>query len=52
MREHVATIQEPEHSSTKSSVQVTTGQPFKQMLRLMSRCVTNVSDSITSLDNP
>ena len=40
------------YSSTRSSVQVTTGQPFKQMLRLMSRCVTNVSDLVMSPNNP
>ena len=51
MREHVVIIQELEHSSTRSSMQVTVGQPFKQMLRLMSRCATNVSDSVMSLDN-
>ena len=51
MKEHVATIQELDHLSTRSSVQVITGQPFKLMLKHMSKYVINVSDSVTSLDN-
>ena len=48
MKEHVKTTQEQEHWSIKLSMQVTTGQLFKQMQRLMSRCVTNVNASATS----
>ena len=51
MKEHVATIPELEHSSTRSSVQDITGQPYRLMLKHMSRSVINVSDSVTSLDN-
>ena len=51
MKEHVVTIQELDHSSTKSSVANTIGQPSKQMLRHMSRCVINVSASVTFLDS-
>ena len=35
----------------KVVIQATIGQLFKQMLRLMSRCVTNANTSTTSLDN-
>ena len=35
----------------KVVIQATIGQLFKQMLRLMSRCVTNANTSATSLDN-
>ena len=35
----------------KVIIQATIGQLFKQMLRLMSRCVTNANTSTTSLDN-
>ena len=51
MKEHVATIQELDHLSTRSSVQVITGQPFRLMLKHMSKYVINVSDSVTSLDS-
>ena len=51
MKEHVATIQELDHLSTRSSVQVIIGQPFRLMLKHMSKYVINVSDSVTSLDN-
>ena len=51
MKERVATIPELDHSSTRSSVQGITSQPYKLMLKHMSRYVINVSDSVTSLDN-
>ena len=51
MKEHVATIPELDHSFTRSSVQDITGQPFKLMLKHMSKSVINVSDSVTSLDS-
>ena len=51
MKEHVATIPELDHSSTRSSVQDITGQPFKLMLKHMSKSVINVSDLVTSLDS-
>ena len=51
MKEHVATIQELDHSSTRLYVQVITSQPFKLMLKHMSRYVINVSDLVTSLDS-
>ena len=49
--EHVATIQEPDYSSTRSSVQDTTSQLSKLMPRHMSRSAINVNDSIMSLDS-
>ena len=51
MKKHVETILELDHSSIRSSVQDITGQPFRLMLKHMSRSVINVSDSITSLDS-
>ena len=51
MKERVATILELDHSSTRSSVQDITGQPYKLMLKHMLRSVINVSDLVTSLDN-
>ena len=51
MKERVATILELDHSYTRSSVQDITGQPYKLMLKHMSRSVINVSDLVTSLDN-
>ena len=51
MKEHAETTHEQEHQSIMSSMQVTTRQLFKHMLKLMSRCVTNVNASATSLDN-
>ena len=48
MKGLVEIIREPDPSFTKSSVQDTTGQPFKLMLRLMSRCVTNANDLVIS----
>ena len=51
MKERVATIQELDLSSTRSSVQGITGQPYKLMLKLMLKSAINVSDSVVSLDN-
>ena len=51
MKEHVATILELDHSSTRSSVQDITSQPFRLMLKHISRSVINVNDSVTSLDS-
>ena len=51
MKERVATIPELNHSSIRSFVQDITGQPYRLMLKHMSRFVINVSDSVTSLDN-
>ena len=51
MNEHVTTIPELDHSSTKSSVQDIISQPYRLMLKHTSRSVINVSDSVTSLDN-
>ena len=49
--EHVETIPELDHSSIRSSVQDTIGQPFRLMPKHMSRSVINVGDSVTSLDS-
>ena len=51
MKEHVATISELDHSSIRSFMQDITGQPFRLMLKHISRSVINVSDSVTSLDS-
>ena len=51
MKEHVEITREPDPSSTRSSVQDTTGQQSKQMRRFMSRCVTNANDLVTFQGN-
>ena len=51
MKEHVVTIQKLDHSSIKSSVADSIGQPSKLMLRHMLRYVINVSASVTFLDS-
>ena len=51
MKELVKIIQELDHSSTRSSVQGTIGQLFKQMRKLMSKYMTNANDLVMSLDN-
>ena len=48
MKELAETTQEPDHLSTRSSVQDITGQPSRQMLRLMSKFVISVNDSVIS----
>ena len=52
MNEHVAITQEPDRSSTRSSVQDTTGRPSKLMPRHTSRSVINVNNSVMSIDSP
>ena len=52
MKEPMEITREPDPSSTRSSVQDTTGQLSKKMQRLMSRCVTNANDLVTSQGNP
>ena len=51
MKEPVEIIREPDHSSTRSSVQGTIGQLSKQMRKLMSKYVTNANDLVISPDN-
>ena len=51
MNEHAVIIQEPDHSSIKSSVADSIGQPSKLMLRHMLKYVINVSASATFLDS-
>ena len=51
MKEHMETIQVQELSSIMSSALGIVGQPFKQMLRPMLRCVISVNASAMSLDN-
>ena len=51
MKELVETTQEPDHLFIRSSVQDITGQPFRQMLRLMSKFVISVSGSVISPDS-
>ena len=51
MKEHMAIIQEPDHSSTRSSEQDTTGQQSKLMPRHMSKFVINANDSVIFPDN-
>ena len=48
MKELAETTQEPDHLFIRSSVQDITGQPFRQMLRLMSKFVISVNGSIIS----
>ena len=51
MKEHVVTIRELDHSSIKSSVADSIGQPSKLMLRHMLKYVINVNASATFLDS-
>ena len=51
MKELVETTQEPDHLYIRSSVQDITGQPFRQMLKLMSKFVISVSGSVMSPDS-
>ena len=51
MKELVETTQQPDHLFTRSSVQNITSQPFRQMLRLMSRFVISVSGLVISPDS-
>ena len=43
MKELAETTQEPDHLYIRLSVQDITGQPFRQMLKLMSKFVISVS---------
>ena len=43
MKELAKTTQEPDHLYIRSSVQDITGQPFRQMQKLMSKFVISVS---------
>ena len=51
MKELAETTRELDHLYIRSSVQDITGQLFRQMLKLMSKFVISVSDSVTSLDS-
>ena len=51
MKELAETIQELDHLFTRSSMQDITSQPFRQMLRLMSKFVISVSGSVISPDS-
>ena len=51
MKEFMEIIWEPDHSSTRSSVQGTIGQLSKQMRKLMSKYMTNANDLVMSIDN-
>ena len=51
MKELAETTQEPDHLYIRSSVQDIIGQLFRQMLKLMSKFVINVSGSVTSPDS-
>ena len=51
MKEHVVTIREPDHSSIKSSVADSIGQPSKLMLKHTSKYVINVNASAIFPDN-
>ena len=51
MKELAEITQEPDHLYIRSSVQDITGQPFRQMLKLMSKFVISVSGSVMSPDS-
>ena len=51
MKELAETTQGPDHLYIRSSVQDITGQLFRQILKLMSKFVINVSGSVMSLDS-
>ena len=51
MKELAETTQEPDHLYIRLSVQDITGQPFRQMLKLMSKFVISVSGSVMSPDS-
>ena len=51
MKELAEITQELDHLYIRSSVQDITGQPFKQMLKLMSKFVISVSGSVMSPDS-
>ena len=51
MKEYMEITQEQGHWSIKLSVQYITGQLFRQMQKLTSRCVTNVNALAISIDS-
>ena len=51
MKDFAKTTQEPDHLFIRPSVQDITDQPFRQMLKLMSKFVISVSGSVISLDS-
>ena len=51
MKELAETTQELDHLYIRSSVQDITSQPFRQMLKLMSKFVISVSGSVMSPDS-
>ena len=51
MKELAETTQEPDHLYIRSSVQDITDQPFRQMLKLMSKFMISVSGSVISPDS-
>ena len=51
MKELAEITQELDHLYIRSSVQDITGQPFRQMLKLMSKFVISVSGSVMSPDS-
>ena len=51
MKELAETTQEPDHLFIRSFVQDITGQPFRQMIRLMSKFVISVSGLVISPDS-
>ena len=51
MKELAETTKEPDHLYIRSSVQDITGQPFRQIQKLMSKFVINVSGLVMSLDS-
>ena len=51
MKELAETTQEPDHLYIRSSVQDITDQPFRQMLKFISKFVISVSGSVISPDS-
>ena len=51
MKELAETTEDLDHLFIRSSVQDITGQPFRQMLKLMSKFVISVSGSVISPDS-
>ena len=51
MKKHATTVQELDYSSIRSSVQDTTGEQSKLMLRHTSKSVISANDSVISPGN-
>ena len=51
MKELAETTEEPDHLFIRPTVEDITGQPLRQMLRLMSKFVISVSGSVISPDS-